>query len=86
MHALSLDRDDLTSKIRQRLAGGLLPPEDCRRTWFGPGLGSRCDACELPLTKDQFECECEMTDGSSLRFHRDCFMIWEAQRQSFQRG
>jgi hypothetical protein len=80
------DPEALTSKIRQKLADGLLEPGDCTRTWFGPGLGSRCDACELTITKDQFECECEMADGSSLRFHRECFVVWEAQRLPFRRS
>jgi hypothetical protein len=85
-HASRRDPAPLLSKILQRLADGLLAPEDCLRTWFGPGLGLPCDGCELPITKDQFEAECEMAGGRSLRFHRECFVVWEAQRPPFRRG
>jgi hypothetical protein len=81
-----VDRDLIVSRIRQKLVAGALSRADCLRTWFGPGLGSRCDACERPINADEFECECDMDDGTSLRFHRDCFMIWDAERQAYQPG
>jgi hypothetical protein len=83
---LTLDPEAITATVRQKLAAGVLPAEECVRTWFGPGLGSRCDACERPIRKDQFECECDMANGTSIRFHRECFRIWDVERQAFQRG
>jgi hypothetical protein len=76
------DRDLLLSLIREKLTSGRLPRTECTRTWFGPGLGSACQACDLAIFPDEFEAECDQADGTSIRFHRECFMIWDAERRA----
>ena len=72
--------EELRTTIREKLAVGLLPREKCSVTWFGPGTGQRCVACERAITRQDIECECEQVDGL-LRFHQPCFTVWDEERQ-----
>jgi hypothetical protein len=75
-----MDQDELRVTIREKLAGGVLPKEKCQVTWFGPGAGHRCVACERTISRQDIECECEQEHGL-LRFHQSCFAVWDIERQ-----
>jgi hypothetical protein len=73
--------DELRMTIREKLAGGTLPREKCQVTWFGPGTGQRCVACERLIGRQEIECECEQSTSDVLRFHQACFATWDDERQ-----
>jgi hypothetical protein len=75
-----MDHDELRMTIREKLARGVLPREKCQVTWFGPGAGHPCVACERAISRHEVECECEQAVGV-LRFHQSCFALWDAERQ-----
>ena len=75
-----MGQDELRMTIRQKLARGALPREKCQVTWFGPGAGHRCLACERAISGQDIECECEQAVGL-LRFHQSCFAVWDEERQ-----
>ena len=68
--------------IRGKLDRGELPREKCLITWFGPGSGQPCVACERVISPPETECECEHPRGDVLRFHQTCFAAWDDERQA----
>jgi hypothetical protein len=68
--------DDLLAQIREKVFTGRLPKEHCRMTWFGPGRGGRCAACEQPIGPQDLEVECDLPRGGSIPFHRRCYDAW----------
>jgi hypothetical protein len=77
-----VDLDRIRTMIREKLESGQLPPEKCLITWFGPGSGQRCVACERVIGPQEIECECEHPRGELLRFHQTCFAAWDDERQA----
>ena len=75
--------DEIRSMIRTKLMHGALPYTKCQITWFGPGSGQLCIACDTPIARTEVECECEHPDGGVLRFHRSCFAVWDELREVF---
>jgi hypothetical protein len=59
--------DDLRLGIRQMILAGNLPKENCRMTWYGPGTGGVCVACEQPIAADDVEVECDLPTGGTIR-------------------
>lgn len=72
-----MDPDQLRMTIADKIRIGRLPREKCQVTWFGPGLGRRCDACDTPIATTDIECECDQTAGGTIRFHQRCFQLRE---------
>jgi hypothetical protein len=70
--------DDLYDIIRDKILAGQLPKEPRRMTWYGLGKGAVCVACDLPITPEDVEVECDLVGGGTLRFHRRCYEIWSA--------
>jgi hypothetical protein len=66
------EADDLRHAIREGILHGVLPREHCRMTWYGPGTGGTCVACEQSITAEDVEVECDLQNGGTLRFHRRC--------------
>ena len=75
-----MDRDELRMTIREKIARGNLPREKCQVTWFGPGAGHGCVACERAISHQDIECECDQAVGL-LRFHQPCFAVWDEERR-----
>jgi hypothetical protein len=48
-------------------------------TWYGPGTGGTCVACEQPITAADVEVECDLQNGGTLRFHRRCYDVWSSE-------
>ncbi|MGH2392752.1 MAG: hypothetical protein ACRDGH_04525 [Candidatus Limnocylindria bacterium] len=73
------DLDNLPYRIRQRILSGELPKEHCRMTWYGPGTGGICVACDQPIAADDVEVECDLPGGGTIRFHRRCYEVWSKE-------
>jgi hypothetical protein len=71
--------DDVLHLIRQRIRAGDLPKQDCRMTWYGPGRGEVCVACDQPIAPDDVEVECDLPGGGGTRFHRSCCEVWSTE-------
>lgn len=74
------DQEQLREVIRQKIRSGALPKPNCRMTWFGPGSGNSCVACDLAVGLADVEVECDLSTGGTLRFHRSCYERWVAER------
>jgi hypothetical protein len=64
--AVTLRRDGsphLRSGIRDKILAGHLPKQNCRMTWYGPGTGGICVACEQPIVANDLEVECDLPKG-----------------------
>ena len=70
------DEERLREAIRQKIRSGALPKASCRMTWFGPGSGNTCVACERSVSPTDLEVECDLSGGGTLRFHRSCYELW----------
>jgi hypothetical protein len=71
--------DDLREGIRKKILRGVLPKEHCRMTWYGPGTGGICMACELRIAADEVEVECDLPGGGTIRLHRMCYDVWSKE-------
>ena len=73
---------DVAARIRSKAGTGALPlPADApARCWFGNGTSWDCDGCDEVITPQQTECEVELTESSTLRFHADCLTAWHEVR------
>ncbi len=77
------DPEGLREQIRGKIRAGTLPKKYCRMTWFGPGRGGTCAACNQVITPDDIEVECDLPDGGVLLFHRRCYDVWADMWPSF---
>ena len=61
------DPGDLLRGIREKILAGDLPKQNCRMTWYGPGTGGICVACEQPIAAHDVEVECDLPNGGTSR-------------------
>ena len=73
------DPEGLQHRIRERILNGELPKQHCRMTWYGPGSGGICVACERPVAADEVEVECDLAKGGTIRLHRTCYDVWSKE-------
>ena len=78
--------DGLLEGIRQKILDGTLPKQNCHMTWYGPGTGGICVACERPLVADDVEVECDLPNGGTIRLHRRCYDIWSVEWPTCEGG
>jgi hypothetical protein len=71
--------DDLRHAIREKILAGVLPKVHCRMTWYGPGTGGICVACERPIAASDVEVECDLPGGGTIRLHRKCYDVWSKE-------
>ena len=71
--------DHLSHAIRRKILAGSLPKENCRLTWYGPGTGGVCVACEVPIAAAEIEVECDLPGGGTIRLHRTCYEVWSKE-------
>lgn len=71
--------DGLLEGIRQKILDGTLPKQNCRMTWYGPGTGGICVACERAIDPNEVEVECDLPGGGTIRLHRACYDIWSQE-------
>ena len=67
---------EIQSTIRQKLFNGILPKEHCRQTWYGPGTGGMCAACDRPIGPNELEVDCDLGARGTLRLHHECHDFW----------
>ena len=76
-----MDEDLVRQLVRRKLQDGRLSRSravDIRAT---PGDGQACDGCGEPIArKQQIVWAIATRDWTSIQFHDDCFLIWEAER------
>ena len=73
-----MDKNELRARIKALLACGALPGEDCVVTWYGPGRGNRCAACDERILATDIEVACDLPGGGTLYFHSPCYDLWHA--------
>ena len=67
--------------IRLRLQDGRLPHDRAVELAFGPGSGQVCDGCGAAITMYQMmTLRLDAEDWSEIRFHDECFQIWDDER------
>jgi hypothetical protein len=67
--------------IRDKLASGLLPADECTKVLGGPANGEACDACGATITKAELLLECIGDRYAKAHlFHVRCFYLWDAER------
>jgi hypothetical protein len=76
--------EELRATIRAKLRTGVLRSDACARTWFGHGQDELCVACGRRASRADRECEADFADGATLRFHRECFYLWDDERCTAQ--
>jgi hypothetical protein len=78
-----MEAEALRLLIRSKLNAGRLPHNSIPRFWGGPGNGEQCDACDSPITKEQFVMEgiaSMHTDEKPIQFHVTCVGVWDGER------
>jgi hypothetical protein len=75
-----MDSQALRLLIRQKLAAGVLPTGRMMRTWRGLGNRTPCHACAEVLAWDDLMIEGFTPTGVVMRFHTECFELWDAER------
>jgi hypothetical protein len=77
-----MDQALLRLLIREKLATGCLPRYQTPRIWGSPGNGEICDGCGGTVTRVQMLMEGALDAlGCGVRFHVECFALWDAERQ-----
>ena len=66
--------------IQEKLADGRLAITPISRV-TRPGTGQPCDGCDEIITHAQMAVECAESANQSVRFHVECFDIWNVERQ-----
>jgi hypothetical protein len=75
-----MDQPTLRLLIRDKLRNGGLPHNSIPRIWGGPGNGETCDVCEKIILKTQFVMEGRREGGDGVKFHVECFYLWDHER------
>lgn len=73
---------DFEFLIREKLAKGTLPKENCRMTWYGFGTGGICGACEQPIEPSEVEVDCDLGPSGVFRLHQRCHEFWMREWRS----
>jgi len=73
-----MDKHPLLIRIKEGMAAGTLPCEDCVVTWYGPGRGRRCAACDERILSTDVEIACDLPGGGTIYFHSPCYDVWQA--------
>jgi hypothetical protein len=67
--------------IRLRLQDGRLPHDCAVELSFVPDSGQVCDGCGAAITTQQtMTLRLDTEDRSEMRFHDECFHIWDDER------
>ena len=71
----------LRARIRNMIAGGLLPALVDRRSWIGQGRGEMCLLCEQIITAAHWEHEVDIPPVGEIRAHAVCFRMWAEESE-----
>jgi hypothetical protein len=81
-----LEEQFLRENARVAIERGKLPSRRPDLAWGGPGVGSLCAVCDLPVKRDEMQFEIQFARGGDNpgldRFdvHIRCFAAWEFER------
>ena len=77
----------LRDVIRQRIQDGRLPRTLLIELGHGQGIGQACDACGSIIAHNQrMTVRMSADDWRTLRFHDDCFQMWDTEKHTNGRG
>jgi hypothetical protein len=81
-----MDAEAIRDLIQQKLHNGRLPRGSAPRAFGRPGNWQRCDACEgtLPKALLMMEVYPQMRNMKAVRFHGDCYILWNAERRALE--
>ena len=70
--------------IRAKLGDGRLPRDSAPKALGRPGNGEKCDACEEILRTAALMIEAYPlpSDTKTVRFHGDCYALWNDERHA----
>jgi hypothetical protein len=74
---------DVAAVIRAKLADGALPLLPATKVWGGKGNGAACAVCGEAVRDGEYEAE--FGGLITVRFHRVCYEIWDAERMKLAR-
>ena len=71
-----MDAEAIGDLIREKLHDGRLPRGSAPRAFGRPGNWQKCAACDkvYPQTKDK----------KAVRFHGDCYTLWNEERRALE--
>jgi len=76
-----MDATLIRQLIQRRLWDGRLPHDNSVELSCGPGTRQTCDGCSTPiLPHDTMTLRIDAEDGREMRFHQECFEIWDEER------
>ena len=82
-----MDPTLLRELIRQRIQDGRLPRTPLIELGHGQGIGQACDACGSIIAQNQrMTVRMSADDWRTLRFHDDCFQMWDTEKHTNGRG
>ena len=71
--------------IRTKLLAGRLPRDSTPRVFARPGNWQKCAACEETMAKALLMMEVyPLTNGKVVRFHDDCYKLWNEERRALK--
>jgi hypothetical protein len=73
-----MEPEPLLSRIQDGIACGALPSVDCLVTWYGQGRGQLCGACNQRILGTEVGIDCDLPDGTTIRFHARCYELWRS--------
>lgn len=76
-----MDHETLRSVIRAKISDGRLSRDALPVVSGKAGNELPCSACDQPVPKPQVMIEGSRPGGPPMRFHVECFSIWEDERR-----
>jgi hypothetical protein len=59
---------------------GVLPAAFYAKVWAGPGSLEACSGCDDKIARVEIECEIEVHETLTFRFHGECYRAWLSYR------
>jgi hypothetical protein len=72
-----MEQDPL-ARIQEGIACGRLPIVDCVVTWYGPGRGQRCAACDRRILSTELGIDCDLPGDKTIWLHVRCYALWQS--------
>lgn len=79
-----MDADAIRDLIRTKLQADRLPRDSTPRVFGRPGNWQKCAACEETLAKPLLMMEVYPANGKVVRFHHDCYTLWNEERRALE--
>jgi hypothetical protein len=86
------DESGLREKAREVIRAGKLPDRRPDRMWGGPGAGTTCAVCSIPVERDEVEFEIEFARNGGApgldryHVHARCLAAWGIERHNLESG